>query len=51
SFDRILSNLVLGYIKKPEAALQELYRVLAPGGRMVISNLKPDGDFSGIYQR
>lgn len=51
SFDRILSNLVLGYVKTPDAAMKELYRVLAPGGRMVISNLKPDGDFSGIYQR
>ncbi len=51
SFDRILSNLVLGYVKTPEVTLKELYRVLAPGGRMVISNLKPDGDFSGIYQR
>ncbi|MGD9851460.1 MAG: alpha/beta hydrolase [Nitrospirales bacterium] len=51
SFDRILSNLVLGYLKNPDAAMKELYRVLAPGGRMVISNLKPDGDFSGIYQR
>lgn len=49
-FDRIVSNLVLGYVHDPRAALSELYRVLAPGGRMVISNLKPDGDFSGIYQ-
>jgi len=49
-FDRIVSNLVLGYVRDPRAALQELYRVLAPGGRMVVSNLKPNGDFSGIYQ-
>jgi len=49
-FDRIVSNLVLGYVDKPQVALQELYRVLAPGGRMVLSNLKPNGDFSGIYQ-
>jgi ubiquinone/menaquinone biosynthesis C-methylase UbiE/alpha-beta hydrolase superfamily lysophospholipase len=49
-FDRIVSNLVLGYVHDPRTALSELYRVLAPGGRMVISNLKPDGDFSGIYQ-
>ena len=49
-FDRIVSNLVLGYINNPQVALQELYRVLAPGGRMVLSNLKPNGDFSGIYQ-
>jgi ubiquinone/menaquinone biosynthesis C-methylase UbiE len=49
-FDRIVSNLVLGYVRDPRAALKELYRVLASGGRMVISNLKPNGDFSGIYQ-
>jgi ubiquinone/menaquinone biosynthesis C-methylase UbiE/alpha-beta hydrolase superfamily lysophospholipase len=48
-FDRIVSNLVLGYVDNPQAALEELYRVLAPGGRMVLSNLKPNGDFSGIY--
>ncbi len=49
-FDRIVSNLVLGYVADPLASLRELYRVLAPGGRMVLSNLKPNGDFSGIYQ-
>lgn len=49
-FDRIVSNLVLGYVHDPGGMLKELYRVLAPAGRMVISNLKPNGDFSGIYQ-
>jgi ubiquinone/menaquinone biosynthesis C-methylase UbiE/alpha-beta hydrolase superfamily lysophospholipase len=49
-FDRIVSNLVLGYVHDPLAMLKELYRVLAPNGRMVLSNLKPNGDFSGIYQ-
>ncbi len=49
-FDRIVSNLVLGYLSHPQKALRELFRVLAPGGRMVLSNLKPNGDFSGIYQ-
>ncbi len=49
-FDQIISNLVLGYMPDPQAVLQELFRVLAPGGRMVISNLKPNGDFSEIYQ-
>ena len=49
-FDRIVSNLVLGYLSHPQDAVRELFRVLAPGGRMVLSNLKPNGDFSGIYQ-
>jgi ubiquinone/menaquinone biosynthesis C-methylase UbiE len=49
-FDRIVSNLVLGYVADPQEVLRELFRVLAPGSRMVISNLKPNGDFSGIYQ-
>ncbi|WNM57189.1 methyltransferase domain-containing protein [Candidatus Nitrospira allomarina] len=49
-FDRIVSNLVIGYVQDPGATLRELYRILAPGGRIVISNLKPNGDFSGIYQ-
>ena len=48
-FDRIVSNLVVGYVADPQLVLRELYRVLAPGGRMVLSNLKPHGDFSGIY--
>ncbi len=49
-FDRIVSNLVLGYLSHPQDALRELFRVLAPGGRLVLTNLKPNGDFSGIYQ-
>lgn len=50
-FDLLISNLVLGYVPDFFFALKELYRVLLPGGRMVISNLKPQGDFSEIYQR
>jgi ubiquinone/menaquinone biosynthesis C-methylase UbiE len=49
-FDRIVCNLVIGYLKNPQFTLGELFRVLAPGGKMVITNLKPEGDFSGIYQ-
>jgi len=48
-FDRIICNLVIGYLDHPTATIKELYRLLMPGGRMVLTNLKPDGDFSGIY--
>lgn len=50
SFDRIVSNLVIGYLHDPEASIRELLRVLAPGGKMVLTNLKPCSDLTQIYR-
>ena len=50
SFDRVVCNLVLGYVRDPLFTLREYLRVLTPHGRLVISNLKPYADLSAIYR-
>jgi ubiquinone/menaquinone biosynthesis C-methylase UbiE len=49
-FDRIICNLVIGYVHDPLRLLHEFMRVLAPGGKLVITNLKPHADLSQIYR-
>ena len=48
-FDRILSSLVLSYLKNPDVTFSEFVRCLKPGGRIVISTMKPDTDMSIIF--
>jgi len=50
AFDRIASSLVLSYLENPLESLRELHRCLAPGGRLVVSSMRPDVDMSRIYQ-
>ncbi len=50
SFDRVVCNLVIGYLRDPLFTLREYLRVLKPRGRLVISNLKPYADLSAIYR-
>ena len=50
SFDRIACSLVLSYVNNPLEALREIHRALRPGGRLVISTMRPDFDMSRIYQ-
>jgi SAM-dependent methyltransferase len=49
-FDRIVCNLALAYVRKPLGALQEMMRVLAPAGRLVLSILKPVSDPLQVYR-
>lgn len=49
-FDQICCNLVLSYLQEPKLALRELWRVLRPGGKMVVTSLKPGADLSEIYR-
>ncbi len=49
-FDRIVCNLVIGYLQDPLFTLRELMRVLSPNGKLVITNLKPNADLSHIYR-
>jgi ubiquinone/menaquinone biosynthesis C-methylase UbiE/pimeloyl-ACP methyl ester carboxylesterase len=46
--DAILASLVLNYVKDPQALLEEMLRLLHPGGRLVLSSLRRDADVSGI---
>jgi ubiquinone/menaquinone biosynthesis C-methylase UbiE/CheY-like chemotaxis protein len=51
SYNKILMSLVLSYIFNPVETLIELKRVLAPGGRLVLSTMRPDADASGLFTR
>lgn len=44
SFDRVLSLESISHFPNPAAALQEMWRVLKPGGRMVIATWTEQGD-------
>lgn len=50
TFDVICCSLVLSYLQRPRGLGRELYRVLRPGGRLVVSSMKPDCDLSIIYR-
>ena len=50
TFDRVVCNLVVGYVRDPSFTLREYLRVLKPQGRLVVSNLKPYADLSAIYR-
>lgn len=50
SFDKICCNLVLSYVPNDVFALSEMWRVLKPGGRMVITSLKPHADLTEVYR-
>lgn len=49
-FDRIVCNLVIGYLQEPLFSLRELMRILSPNGKLVVTSLKPQTELSDIYQ-
>jgi SAM-dependent methyltransferase/alpha-beta hydrolase superfamily lysophospholipase len=50
AFDKIVCNLVIGYLDDPLFSLRELRRLLSPHGRIILTNLKPHADLSEIYR-
>ena len=50
-FDKILSSIVLSYLKNPEVAFKEFVRCLKTGGRLVVSSMKPDADMSIMHKK
>ncbi|WP_447977143.1 PilZ domain-containing protein [Candidatus Nitrospira bockiana] len=49
-FDRVVCSLVLGYLRDPLFTLRELLRVLSPGGKLLVTNFKPEADLSQLYR-
>jgi SAM-dependent methyltransferase len=49
SFDKILASLFLSYLFNPDDAMAEFHRMLAPGGRLLVSTMRPDSDVSTIF--
>lgn len=50
SVDGICCSLLISYLKDPVFLVRELYRVLKPGGRIILSSMKPHCDLSLIYK-
>lgn len=49
-FDVICCSLVLSYLVDPSIVLAEFRRLLRPGGRLIVSSMKPHCDMSTIYR-
>jgi ubiquinone/menaquinone biosynthesis C-methylase UbiE/pimeloyl-ACP methyl ester carboxylesterase len=49
SFDRAIASLLISYLERPELFLEEVFRILRPGGRLVVSSLCRDADISRLY--
>jgi ubiquinone/menaquinone biosynthesis C-methylase UbiE/dienelactone hydrolase len=47
--DAVIASLVISYLARPEVLLQNVYDLLRPGGRLVLSSLRRDADISRIY--
>jgi len=48
-YDCVLASLVISYLDSPTAFLEEVHRILKPGGRLVLSTLRPDADISKLF--
>jgi ubiquinone/menaquinone biosynthesis C-methylase UbiE len=49
SVNAVMASLILSYLRKPEMVLEEIRRILLPGGRLVASSLRRDADISKIF--
>ncbi|MFI5336204.1 MAG: methyltransferase domain-containing protein [Opitutales bacterium] len=50
TFDKICCSLLISYLRRPHDLLRELHRVLKPGGRIVVTSMKPFADLSDLYR-
>jgi len=50
SFDFVISSEVLEHVENPERVIQEIYRVLKPGGRWALSTCNYQSFYEGHYR-
>lgn len=50
TFDKIACSLLLSYLRSPGRLLKTLHQLLCPGGKIVISSMKPFCDLSAVYR-
>ncbi len=50
AFERIVCNFALNALFDPLSTLRELIRLLAPGGKLILTSLKPHADFTRLYK-
>ena len=48
-FDKIVASLFISYLYNPDDIIYEFFRMLKPGGRLLVSSMKPDSDISLIF--
>ncbi|MGI6380480.1 MAG: class I SAM-dependent methyltransferase [Anaerolineae bacterium] len=51
TWDLVLSVTMLEFVEEPARALDEMWRVLAPGGRLVVAVLQVDTPWHALYTR
>jgi ubiquinone/menaquinone biosynthesis C-methylase UbiE/c-di-GMP-binding flagellar brake protein YcgR len=49
SFDKITASLLVSYLHNPDEIILEFFRILKPGGKLLISSMIPDSDISVIF--
>jgi ubiquinone/menaquinone biosynthesis C-methylase UbiE/esterase/lipase len=49
-YDKVCSSLLVSYLKSPLVFLKECYRIIKPGGKIIVTTLKPYADLSQIYR-
>jgi ubiquinone/menaquinone biosynthesis C-methylase UbiE len=49
AYDGVVASLLISYLREPTMFLKEAFRILKPGGSLVVSTLRRDADISKLY--